>query len=76
MVVEEGRSLGMGAVMGLFNSSMDWGMIIGPLVGGLIFDYLDLPPVFYFGGLMGLLGVMVFGYLTRSGREGERGGGG
>ena len=65
MLVGKGRTLGMGTVMGFFNTAMDVGMIFGPLVGGMIFDHIALPPVFYFGGMMGLVGVSAFWYLTR-----------
>ena len=69
MLVGKGRSLGMGTVMGFFNTAMDLGMIFGPLIGGVIFDQVDLPPVFYFGGMMGLVGVGAFWYLTRGIRD-------
>lgn len=66
IVVEKGRDLGMGSVMGLMNTAMDWGMMIGPLLAGLIYDYLDLPRVFYFGGSMEFVGILVFAFLTRN----------
>jgi len=66
MAVEKGRSLGMGSVMGFFSTAMDWGLMIGPLIAGVIYDYLDLSRVFYFGGSMELVGVLAFAFLTRN----------
>jgi predicted MFS family arabinose efflux permease len=52
--------------MGFFSTAMDWGLMIGPLIAGMIYDYLDLSRVFYFGGSMELVGVLVFAFLTRN----------
>ena len=56
LATEEGRNHGMGNVMGYFNQSMSFGMIVGPIVAGWVMDLLGLSVVFIFGGLVGILG--------------------
>jgi len=56
LATEQGRSHGMGNVMGYFNQSMSLGMIVGPIVAGWVMDLLGLSVVFIFGGIVGILG--------------------
>jgi len=65
MTVEEGRKYGMGSTMGVFNMAMSIGMATGPLMGGLIADLMNIDSVFYFGAVMGLLGISLFIWFTR-----------
>jgi len=66
LVVEEGRRFGMGALMGIFSLSMSLGLAAGPILGGVIADTWGLPPIFYFGGLVGSIGALTFtGFLRR-----------
>ena len=60
LVLEHGRKLGMSATMGIFDAAMGLGMIVGPLVSGIIMDYLGIAYVFYIGGLFSALGMCVF----------------
>jgi len=60
LVVEEGRKHGMGALMAIFNVSMSMGLAAGPILGGIIADLVGLPPIFYFGGMVGTAGAFTF----------------
>ncbi len=60
IMVGEGKSYGMGSIMALFNMSMDLGQLMGMLIGGLIFDFLGLSYIFYFGCVMGFIGTGIF----------------
>lgn len=65
LMVGEGSSYGMGSTMALFNMAMDLGQLLGMIVGGLIFDYLGLSRIFYFGCIMGFIGTGIFIYYLR-----------
>jgi len=67
LVLEHGRKLGMSATMGIFDASMGLGMIVGPLLSGIIMGYLGIEYVFYIGGLFSALGMCVF--MTLSGQD-------
>jgi len=60
LVLEHGRTLGMSATMGIFDAAMGLGMIVGPLVSGVIMEYLGIGYVFSIGGLVSALGMCVF----------------
>lgn len=55
-----GRKLGMGNLMGLFNTAMSVGMIFGPLTAGVVYDVLDIDWVFWSGGMIMLFGTFIF----------------
>ena len=57
-----GRKVGMGHFMGLFNSALSLGIIIGPLVSGVVMDHLGINPVFYLAGIVSLLGTLICCY--------------
>ncbi len=65
LMVEEGRVYGMGSSMSLFNISMSIGIGIGPVLGGVVNDFLGLDEVFYLSAFIMLTGVFVFYYLIR-----------
>ena len=56
IMAQEGRLYGHGSLMGLFNSAMSLGMIMGPLFSGLIMDLFEVNFIFYFIGGATLLG--------------------
>ncbi len=66
MIVEEGRKFGMGSTMAVFGVAFSLGMAIGPVMGGMIADFLNISAVFYFGACMGLVGTGLFLWFTRS----------
>jgi len=65
LVVEEGRTYGMGSTLSVFNMAMSLGMAAGPLLGGLVVSVLDITSVFYFAAGLGLLGIGLFVWFTR-----------
>lgn len=67
LVLEHGRTLGMSATMGIFDAAMGLGMIVGPLVSGIIMEYLGIEYVFYIGGCISGLGMCVF--MTLAGKD-------
>jgi len=53
---------GMGSVMGIFNSAMSLGMVLGPLVSGFIMDYLGMNQIFYLGAIIGIVAALIATY--------------
>jgi len=66
LVVEEGKRLGMGLTMGLFNSVLNAGFILAPFLGGFLMDTAGSCYIFYVAGGIGLLGVYLFSVLCPS----------
>ena len=62
ITVKLGQSVGMGTSMGLFNTAMSIGMIVAPLISGIIMDTLGLSYIFIVAGLISLFGTFVFYY--------------
>lgn len=56
LAVTLGRERGMGSVMGLFNSSLSFGTMVGPVIGGALLDFAGIRAVFSAGALIGLTG--------------------
>ena len=67
LAAEEGKQGGMGAVMGVLNMALSIGMILGPVLAGLLSDHVGLRSLFAFGAVAGGLGTLVFARLTRRG---------
>jgi len=65
LIVEEGRKFGMGSTIAVFAMSMSIGMAIGPIVSGVIADFITLNTVFYFGAAVGLIGTTLFIWFTK-----------
>jgi MFS family permease len=63
--VEEGRRFGMGSTMAILAMALSIGMAIGPLLGGVIADFMDIDSVFFFGAGMGLIGTGLFIWFAR-----------
>lgn len=55
-----GRKYGMGAAMGLFITAMSAGMVIAPLISGMLMQTVGIKYVFYFAGFATLTGVIIF----------------
>lgn len=60
LTVEGGKDMGLGASMGLFNTAMSLGMIIAPLLAGVVMQATSIGPVFVVSGLVCLAGALVF----------------
>ncbi len=65
LVVEEGRKFGMGASMGAFAMAFSIGMAAGPIISGGIVDLTSVQSAFYFAAAAGLLGTVLFAWLSR-----------
>jgi len=65
LTVEEGRKFGMGSTIAVFTMAMSIGMAIGPLLSGVIADFVNIDSVFYFGAAMGLVGTTLFIWFTK-----------
>ena len=63
-----GKKVGMGHWQGIFNMTGSLGIIIAPLVSGIVLDHLGIAPVFYVGGIASLLGTLFCWYYVRNGR--------
>ena len=63
--VEEGRRFGMGSTMAILAMAFGIGMGVGPLLGGVIADFVDINSVFYFAASIGLIGTGLFIWLAR-----------
>jgi MFS family permease len=61
----EGRRVGMGVVMGLFDAALSLGFIVSPILLGLVHDGLGIEAVFYIGGaiIFGGALLVVVGFL-------------
>lgn len=66
MTVNIGRVIGMGSSMGLFNTAMGIGILLASLISGVIMDTFGLKPIFYFAGIVGLMGTLIFYYFVRN----------
>ncbi len=65
LTVEEGRKFGMGSTISMLMMAMGIGMAAGPTLSGVIADSVDINAVFYFGGVVGLIGTGLFVWFTR-----------
>jgi len=63
--VVEGRRFGMGSVITMMSMASSVGMVVGPLLGGVIMDSASIDAVFYSAGGIVALGVVLFIALAR-----------
>ena len=64
LAVGEGKQGGMGAIMGVLNMALSVGMMLGPVLAGLLSDIVGLRPLFGLGAVAGGVGTLVFTWLT------------
>jgi len=60
-----GKNMGMGTLMSLLVTAMSAGMVLSPIILGVVMDFLDIKSAFYMAGLMGFLGAFIFYCFTR-----------
>lgn len=60
-----GKKVGMGHWMGIFNTTSSLGIIIAPLVSGIVLDCLGIDSVFYVAGVACFLGSLLCWYYVR-----------
>jgi len=70
ITVGKGRVLGMGSVMGVFNTAMSAGLLIGALAGGAIDDSFGTAWVFRYAAIFAFVGVVVFNLFMRRANQG------
>jgi MFS transporter, DHA1 family, multidrug resistance protein len=64
LAADEGHHGGMGAIMGVLNMAMSAGMMIGPVLAGVLAEVVGLRPLFLMSGVVGVLGTLLFSWLT------------
>ena len=72
LYTERGRISGMGTSMSLDTFALAIGMGIGPILGGVVADSLNVASVFYFAAGVQLAGIGLFAMLTRHYRPGPQ----
>lgn len=72
LYTEQGRTSGMGTAMSMEMLAMAIGMGIGPILGGVVADALNVASVFYFSAGVQLVGIALFFMLTRDYRPGTK----
>jgi DHA1 family multidrug resistance protein-like MFS transporter len=60
LAVGEGRNIGMGSVMGVFNFAMSIGQSFGPFVAGYMMSVSGIRAPFYFAGIVAIMGTGYF----------------
>jgi len=75
LIITEGRQYGMGSTMAVMTMAMSVGMVVGPLMGGVLLDIADVNAVFYSAGGIMTLGVVLFACLSRRHHDSNDAGG-
>lgn len=65
LYTEQGRRSGMGTAMSMEMLAMAVGMGIGPVLGGVVADAINVPAVFYFSAGVQLIGIALFFAMTK-----------
>jgi MFS family permease len=60
-----GRSMGMGSLMGFTETGWSLGMIVSPVISGMILDSLGLNSVFIAGGLITIIGTALIYFFLK-----------
>lgn len=67
IIAEEGKELGVGSTVGVFNTAMSLGQIVGPVFTGFLLDSYGMGAVFNFAGVIGVVSVGAFYLISRAG---------
>jgi MFS family permease len=65
ITVDKGRFVGMGSIMGVFNTAMSLGLVLGSLAGGMIEDSFGIGWVFRYAGILAITGLILFNIFMR-----------
>jgi len=65
LTVEEGRKFGMGSTIAVLAMAISLGFGLGPILSGVLADFVNINSVFYFGAITGLIGTSLFIWFTR-----------
>lgn len=68
-----GKKYGMASAMGLFSSAMSAGMVISPLIAGILMDTAGIKYIFYFGSSVTFVGILIFyGFVKKHKKQIEK----
>jgi MFS family permease len=79
LIITEGRRFGMGSTVAVLTMSTSAGMVVGPLIGGILLDTADVKAVFYAAGgimILGLVWLVSFSrrpYISKDNGDNEKG---
>ena len=65
LATQIGRDHGMGSTMGVFNTAMAVGMLLGGLSSGFIMDGIGLDYVFYAASIIFMMGIIIFWWFMK-----------
>ena len=65
LIIEEGRKFSMGSTIAITTMAMSVGLGIGPIVSGVVVDFVNITSVFYFAAAVGIVGIGLFTWFTR-----------
>jgi DHA1 family multidrug resistance protein-like MFS transporter len=60
-----GKNLGMGATMGVTDAGWSLGMIVSPILSGLIMDSLGVTSIFVAGGILTIIGTVLIAVVLK-----------
>ena len=66
LLIEKSRGIGLGASIGTMSAFQESGLIIGPILSGLIMDKIDLSSVFYIMAGFSILSTFIFFLFTKN----------
>ncbi len=69
LTVEEGRKYGMGSAISAITMALSIGMALGPILSGIIVDFININAAFYFNAGLSLFGAALFAWFTRPGKS-------
>ncbi|WP_224983954.1 MFS transporter [Geomonas agri] len=64
LLLEQGERHGTGLAVGIFNTALNLGFVVGPLLGGWLQNHFGLTAVFYAAGWIGLAAAALFAVCT------------
>ena len=68
-----GKKYGMASAMGLFSSAMSAGMVVSPLIAGILMDTAGIKYIFYFGSSVTFVGILIFyGFVKKHKKQIEK----
>jgi MFS transporter, DHA1 family, multidrug resistance protein len=65
LLIEKSRGIGLGASVGTISAFQESGLIVGPILSGLIMDKIDLNSVFYIMAGFSVLATFIFFLFTK-----------
>jgi MFS family permease len=57
--------MGMGSIMGITDAGWSLGMIVSPILSGIIMDTLGLPSIFMTGGFLIIIGTVLISFFLK-----------